>query len=950
MTPEEYGRLSELFGRAIELPPAERPAFLESECAGGSELRGKLERMLDAHVQCEDVDAAQPEVPASGDAKPQGAPSLTESLSGNRVGRYQIIERIGEGGMAVVYRAEDVVLERPVALKFLSPLLTHSEEARERFLREAKTAAAIDHPNVCPVYEINVDLGQPFIAMALLEGRTVAARLLAGPMEIEAAVDAAIQTCRGLEAAHAKGIIHRDIKPSNLMLVRTPTGSGRDQVKILDFGIASYEREGTLTEPGAALGTIAYMSPEQIASGDVDERSDLWSLGATLYEMLAGRPAFDRPTMRELAAAITAAEPAALADLREDIPARLEKVVDRLLCKAPEERFQSASKLAAELEEIQRLLQTGKLRAPVIRLPDPARWRKTAVVAGVPTLIALLLIAFAYWTGADREAADPTQDAMLEPTPVTTYPGVEYAPSLSPDGQSLAFIWDGGESGAADLYVQRIGDFEPQRLTETPENEGNPAWSPDGDRIAFIRSDGVSRSIHSVPASGGAEELVLALTGRSGATYLDWSPRGDLMALERDAAVIGIRLSDLQAPPIDYGEEGFNADLPRFDPSGDRIAFLERRTNGASEFVVVPVSGDKSAERRYRHSALGGELTSFAWSGDGERLIFAHRREGPLLALRLDDGIVETLPIPPQDAWGPHVRGERLVYASRVKWDSNIWAADLQEARATGRPVTPRLLIESSKREHGARFSPDGGSIVFVSDRSGAMELWRCDAAGRNVKKLTSIGINNLGSPSWSPDGAWIAFDAIIDERERDIYVISAEGGPPRRITRSPAADIIPNWSADGRWIYFASDRAGKLDIWRIPPEGGDAERVTTGGGFETFPTRDGRYLYYYDRDRDVLTRRDLRSGEEEAFEKLGDFSLGRFWHPVEDGVYLRSRAEPAWLQFFDFETGSTRKICAFGEWERGPRPISVSPDGRTLIFTQRDDYDQDIMLVEGFR
>ena len=293
MTPAEYGRLSELFERAIGLAPSERPPFLDTECAGDTELRRRLESMLEAHEQCEGVDAAQAESQAAGDAPRQaGSAGLPESPLGKRVGRYQVVERIGEGGMAVVYRAEDVVLERPVALKFLSPLLMHSEEARERFLREARTAAAIDHPNVCPVHEINVDLGQPFIAMALLEGRTVAARLLSGPMEIDAAVDIAIQTCRGLEAAHTKGITHRDIKPSNLMLVRTPTGAGREQVKILDFGIASYDREGTLTAPGAALGTIAYMSPEQIASEDArmrDRTSGLWASRSTRC-WLAGRP------------------------------------------------------------------------------------------------------------------------------------------------------------------------------------------------------------------------------------------------------------------------------------------------------------------------------------------------------------------------------------------------------------------------------------------------------------------------------------------------------------------------------------------------------------------------------------------------------------------------------------------------------------------------------------
>jgi len=929
VTADEYARVRELFLRAIELEPAERAELLEKESTG--EMREKLRRMLASHTQGEIVEGPQVSEPA-------------ESLAGTTVGRYRVVERIGEGGMAVVYRGEDVDLRRPVALKFLSPLLSHSPEARERFFREARASAAIDHPNVCPIHEISEELGRPFIAMALLEGRTVADRLQSGPMEIEATLDVAIQACRGLEAAHAKGIIHRDVKPSNLMLVRPTTGQSREQVKILDFGIASYEREKTLTQPGASLGTIAYMSPEQIASENVDERTDLWSLGVTLYEMLARRPAFDRPTMRELAAAIAGAEPASLGELRDDLPPRLGDVVRRLLQKDPGERFQSASDLAVELEEIQRLLETGGEAASVSAPPAPAPWRKPALAGGV-----LLLGALAYWTDSGREEAGPTQTTLLEPKHVTSYPGVESSPALSPDGQSLAFIWDGGESGAADLYVQQIGDSEPLRLTQTPENEGSPTWSPDGDRIAFVRSDGTNRNIHSVPASGGAEELVSALAGPGSACCLDWSARGDTIVLERDAAIVAIPLSDPTARPVHYEEEGFNADLPRFDPAGDRVAFLEQRTQGAKEFVVVPVSGDKSAARRYRDPERFDSLMSFTWSSDGKRLIYGKRREAPFLALNLDDGSVETLPIPPQNAWRPDIRGDRMVYSSRVKWDSNIWAADLEEARRTGQPVEARLLIESSQREHGAGFSPDGESIVFVSDRSGAMEIWRCDRDGRNVRKLTSIGVHDLGSASWSPDGAWIAFDAVIDDRERDVYLVSSEGGPPRRVTQSPARDIVPNWSADSRWIYFASDRAGSLDLWKVSPDGGDAERVTTGGAFEAFPTPDGRYLYYSRNDSDVLTRRDLSNGEEVVFPEVGDGGRHRFWSPVEDGIYFRdSNSDPGWIRFLDFESRSIRKICRFEEWERGPRPIAVSPDGRTLIFTQRDDYDQDIMMVEG--
>lgn len=474
MTPKAYQRLSELFAKAVSLDPDERRVFLDTDCGGDLELRRELEELL-AHDSDETAIAAE----AGVDARSAVNAGLTP---GQMIQQYRIAAEIGRGGMGVVYRAEDTKLERTVALKFVAPGVTLTAEGRQRFLREARAAARLDHPNICTVYEIGDSEHGSFITMAYLEGETLRAQLERGQIAIDKALDYAVQIARGLDAAHPKNIVHRDIKPENLMATRQGDGTGETVLKILDFGIARIERTDAITRAGQTLGTVNYMAPEQIDGTEVDHRADIWALGVVLYEALAGVRPFAGGTPSETLAAISAAKPVPVGETRTGVTVGLDKVINRALEKDPSRRYATASEFHLALQSVADELhprhETAAGVSPQNRRPG-VRWFWPAAAA-----LALLGPWFLGWF--DREP-DP-QRPLGPPVRFTTTEGAEDQPVISPDGTRVAFIWDNGDLRShADLFVQLTGSYEPLRLTDSPEPEHSPAWSPDGTRLAFLR-------------------------------------------------------------------------------------------------------------------------------------------------------------------------------------------------------------------------------------------------------------------------------------------------------------------------------------------------------------------------------------------------------------------------------------------------------------------------------
>jgi len=518
---------------------------------------------------------------------------------GSRLGPYEILARLGSGGMSEVYRARDPRLGRDVALKILPGQIVDRSRLR-RFEQEARAAGALNHPNVLAVHDVGVHEGGPYLVSELLEGHTLRTRLESGALTARKAVAYALQIAQGLGAAHDKGIVHRDLKPGNVFV----TEDGR--VKILDFGLAKLTRPEARapaehpaaeeTESGMVVGTVGFMSPEQVRGEDVDHRSDIFSFGAVLYEMLSGQRAFRRDTAAETMTAILKEDPPDLAGAGRAISPGLARVVERCLEKRPADRFRSAHDLALALEAISR----GEPREGVAEargggaapaLSGTAFLRKALLA----TLGAVAVAAGgSYW--AFRHFPEPTPgDAVDSPeplkiTPFTSDGGSKRQPQLSPLGDKVVYEWGGATSDNFDIYVKALGvGARPLRLTEHPGYEGGAVWSPDERQIAFLRAtdEQGAGAIYLVPSLGGQERKLIDISGLqipyAGIWFpsLSWSPDGDSLAFSEKATIDGpahivrLSLSTLEKQPLTSPPRGCLGDAePAFSPDGSRLAFV----------------------------------------------------------------------------------------------------------------------------------------------------------------------------------------------------------------------------------------------------------------------------------------------------------------------------------------------------------------------------------------
>jgi serine/threonine protein kinase len=433
---------------------------------------------------------------------------------GKTLGHYKITERIGAGGMGVVYKARDLHLDRFVALKVLPPEKVSDPDRKRRFVQEAKAASALNHPNIVHVYDIDQSDGTDYIAMEYVDGKTLDQRMGRHGLGLSDALKYAVQIADALTKAHSAAIVHRDLKPTNIMVNEDGV------VKVLDFGLAklteqvqgdetastaTIDSEGRpITEEGVIVGTVAYMSPEQAEGKKVDARSDIFSLGSVLYEMVTGQKAFQGTIKMSTLSAILHQEPKPVSGVTQAIPADFEKLINRCLRKDPAKRLQHMDDVKLALDELKEDSDSGRLQAA------PAGAKKTSLLRLVA--VAVVVVAFAvagwYWLGR-RHSAEP--EIPLTAVPLTSYPGLESSPSFSPDGNQVAFSWNGEKEGNSDIYIRLIGAEPPMQLTTNPANEGFPAWSPDGRWIAFLRDlSGGRFAVVLMPPIPGSERVLLA--------------------------------------------------------------------------------------------------------------------------------------------------------------------------------------------------------------------------------------------------------------------------------------------------------------------------------------------------------------------------------------------------------------------------------------------------------
>ncbi len=595
-------------------------------------------------------------------------------------------------------------------------------------------------------------------------------------------------------------------------------------------------------------------------------------------------------------------------------------------------------------------------------IADSTRRRSLASRLGWPIVFLALgaAVGLGVWLLILRPTPKPPT-ALLKVVPVTSFAGTEDQSAFSPDGNEIAFVWDGEKQDNRDIYVKLIGAEQPLRLTANPAPDTDPAWSPDGHYIAFLRQSAENGGLFLVPSLGGAErklaDIFLYRPVVIGNT-LTYSPDGKLLAApdknsqQQPFSIYSISIETGEKTELTSPPAGSVGDLfPAFSPDQKTLAFVRSVSIAAADIYLLPVGGGEPKRLTFDNTSIRG----LSWTSDGKEIVFASRRGGSTYNLwktSITEATSERLTNSERDVYSPTIprQGNRLSYTQSMM-DANIWRTGLHGSR--GQADLPLELISSTQEDNGPQYSPDGKKIVFASRRSGSYEIWMCEGDGSNPRQLTNMGGPLTGTPRWSPDSRQIVFDSWI-EGNADIYVIGVDGGKPRRLTYDADEDVTPSWSGDGRWIYFGCTRSGSMQIWKVPAEGGSAVQLTRQGGFEGFESPDGKYFYYAKgRAMPGIWRVPVGGGEESLVLDYHQAGLWRYWAVTDKGIYFATAEAPSHpvIEFFSFENHKVTPVANLDKPLLKTDPgLAVSRNGQSILVVQMDQSGGDIMLMENFR
>ncbi len=727
-------------------------------------------------------------------------------LPGTLLGHYRIQNPIGAGGMGRVYEAADIKLNRTVAIKFLLPDVV-DENSRRRFIREAQVASALNHPNIVTVYDVGNEGATGYIVMERVAGQTLRQLIRNHGLPPRTAVRYACQVASALAAAHEAGVVHRDLKPGNIMI------TDRDMIKVLDFGLAKYaadlggNREDSLTAAGRTVGTASYMSPEQAQGKEVDGRSDIFSFGSVLYEMLTGRRAFDGESGMDAIAAVLNTEPPPLSSA---IPPSLQRVVQKCLAKKPHDRWQNMADVKHILDDL-----LADLDSPTSQGGAAPTGRFGWQVVVIAALTAALLSAAALrllTTGRSAPEPEPTYRML------TADKGLNDYPAISKDGKFIAFASDRGRQENLDIWLQQIGGREPIRLTTDPADETDPDFSPDGTKIVF-RSEKNGGGIYIVPTLGG-DPVLLAAEGKNprfspdGRLVAYWTGRG-----EGSATVAQIFIVDASGgQPKQIHQELMGAQFPVWSRRGDQLlvyGWNEPRT-AAVDWWLLPVDGGKPFKT--------GAIPRFRQLG----LV-------PQLGLRVELAALEWLDL----------SGGRAIFAGRFGGSANLWEAGLTQTGSVNRE--PRRLTSGPGRHAHASWAgnTDNEWLAF-SDELASFNIWNLplapasgQASGEMIRVTDSLA--ERWAPSITADGHLVLYVGRLSGTSSLVIKDLTSG---RERTLYSTSSFLPNAriTGDGQTVFFST---ATYDLMSLPAAGGTLERLCEHCGTVTDASFNGDALIY---------------------------------------------------------------------------------------------------------
>jgi Tol biopolymer transport system component len=854
-------------------------------------------------------------------------------MSGTKLGPYEIQSPVGAGGMGEVYRARDPRLGRDVAIKVLPVSFTLDTDRLRRFEQEARAVAALNHPNILAIYDVGEANGAPYVVSEMLEGETLRDRLRSGALSSRKAIDYGLQIARGLAAAHEKGIVHRDLKPENLFI------TADSRVKILDFGLAKLTRpeEGqpsgeaptvqVATDAGLVMGTVGYMSPEQVRGKAADPRSDLFSFGAILYEMLSGKRAFLGDTPADTMSAILKEDPPELSERARSVPPGLERIVHHCLEKNPAERFQSAHDIAFDLQLLSGQTPSAA-RTAAISTGNLRRWSlRIAVTAAI---LAALLVG--YFAGA-RSAGMPPKFRQL-----TFQRGSVQSAAFAPDGQTVIYsaMWNGKPT--PEMFSTRIGDLLSRPL------------QLDDSQVVDISSSGemaILEHWRSVTGWTGRAMLArMAISGGAPREILDdvqsagWSPDGSSLALARHTGT-SYRL-EYPIGNVLYETPGW-LDYVRVSPNGKQVAFIEHPVLGDSRGSVLMIESNKKPTVL---SPDWSDVVGLAWSPDGEQVWFTASDSGisrALFAVTTSGKVRTVLRVP----------GSLTIHAFARDGRALLNSDSYRRGTLAHR--------EGEKGEHDVSWfdwsrtqalSSDGQWMLFDEEGEGGGHDYTVYI--RKTDGSPAIRLGSGRAMALSPDAKWAM---AVDFKTRQYVLYPTGAGEQRQLTHDNIMHDVGEWTPDGKWIVFIGFEPGKkARTWIMPAEGGTPKPITPEGIVGDRVTPDGEQVLVRDPEGKYF-RYPLRgNGAPSPVPQLNTDDNAIGWAADGHTLFVREAAQQLWTMRVVRVDLNTGKRELFKEIEPADRsgmlslnPIHITPDGQTYVygFTRRL---SDLHVVEGLR